>query len=116
MEMCAVGTGAVIHIAAVPHSLGGAMDFEGRYEPPGSEVEADEAFDVEESQRSQRKRRKRPAPGKVTRTLSMDGLEAFARELRSERSRETSDVPAPPERARVGAVQADGGRVAAMDP
>ncbi|HUQ03195.1 MAG TPA: DUF4157 domain-containing protein [Kofleriaceae bacterium] len=85
------------------------MELEGRYEPPTAEVDAAEDYDLDDSGRSRRKRRKRPAPGKVTRTLSMDALPAFVREWGSERAREVHEPAHAP-------VQADGGRVAAMDP
>ena len=68
------------------------MDFEGRYEPPTEEVDAAEAYELEDPSRARRKRRKRPAPGKVTRTLSMDALPSVVREWGSERARESFEI------------------------
>jgi hypothetical protein len=94
------------------------MELEGRYEPPTEEVDAEEEYDLDGSSRARRKRRRRPAPGKVTRTLSMDALPSMVREWGSERARESLEPAAAAAApvAKAGAVQADGGRIAAMDP
>ena len=89
------------------------MDLEGRYEPPTEDADAELKLDIEEPHLA-RKRRKQ-APGKMSRTLAMDALLPQVRERGSERARRAEPAPSR-DAGSAGAIQADGGRIRAMDP
>ncbi len=89
------------------------MAFAG-FEPATGEVDAELALEADPSPR---RKRRRSVPGKVTRTLELDAIPALLRAQGSERARATADdgwAPAAPPIA--PPIQADGGRIAAMDP